>query len=151
MPPANPTGPPGAGFVSRLLAFGIDNGMVALSAQAGLWFLSSLQQAFLGWRDWSLNLAGLLPFMLPPLAAAYNVVCWWLLGYTPGKWFLGLRVVSTRGARLTLLQCLVRFAGYFVSAIPFYFGFWIVLRSPGREAWHDRLAGTRVVYASRET
>jgi uncharacterized RDD family membrane protein YckC len=39
-------------------------------------------------------------------------------------------------------------AGYLLSALPFYLGFlWIL--GPERRGFHDRLAGTEVIYARR--
>src|SRR5207249_7158788 len=42
-------------------------------------------------------------------------------------------------------RALVRYLGYFVSSAPALLGFlWVILDSR-HEAWHDKLAGTRVV------
>ena len=78
------------------------------------------------------------------------------LGATPGKFALGLRVVSPDGGRPTLRQALIREAFTVVGAIPFLgpllalaaWG-WIlatIRANPLRQGKHDQLAGgTRVV------
>jgi uncharacterized RDD family membrane protein YckC len=94
------------------------------------------------------DLGALLLGLLPIAAAAYHVVFWWTLGQTPGKWFFGVKVVAQGGGRLPLWRCVVRIAGYAVSALPCYLGFlWVLGRE--RLTWHDRLARSEVVYVAR--
>ena len=65
---------------------------------------------------------------------------------TIGKNIMGIRLVSGAGDELNVGTSFLRWAGYFVSALPFFFGFcWALLDVEGR-TWHDRLAGTKVVY-----
>jgi uncharacterized RDD family membrane protein YckC len=45
-----------------------------------------------------------------PLAFAYSVLCHRLLGQTPGKWLLGIRVESASGGRVTWKAACIRFA-----------------------------------------
>jgi uncharacterized RDD family membrane protein YckC len=81
------------------------------------------------------------------LVPAYHVLFWSIAGRTPGKWLLGLRVV--RGATGTspgLLRAAARFAAYTVSIAPLFAGVLAIAFDPRRRAWHDRLAGTLVVY-----
>ena len=65
---------------------------------------------------------------------------------TPGKMLLSLRVVDAKtGNSLSVGQSLVRYAGYFVSAIPFCLGLiWVGIDSK-KQGWHDKIAGTVVV------
>jgi uncharacterized RDD family membrane protein YckC len=60
---------------------------------------------------------------------------------------LGIRVVSLDGSGLTLWQALRPFIGYFLSALAIYVGYLWVLIDNRRQGWHDKLAGTIVVYA----
>lgn len=67
-------------------------------------------------------------------------------GQTIGKKIMGIRLESSRDSGLNLGIFFLRWVGYIASAIPFFFGFlWALLDVEGR-TWHDRLAGTRVVY-----
>jgi uncharacterized RDD family membrane protein YckC len=76
----------------------------------------------------------------------YYLFFWTLLGYTPGKFLLGLKIVRRNGSKLGLGRAIVRFIGYWISIIPLGLGFiWIILDSK-REGWHDKLAGTHVIY-----
>ena len=82
------------------------------------------------------------------ITSLYNIVFWRFGGQTPGKWLLGLRVVALGGGRVGIGRAALRFAGYLLSALPFYLGFLWVL-GPERRGFHDRLAGTEVVYTRR--
>ncbi len=150
-----------AGFVSRAIAFIID--IVAMTVT--LVVSIALAQAVLGF----FTLYGLLgqritdsaPFQtvvgvaLAVLGAAiaigYPVGFWVLLGQTPGKLLLGVRIAQVTGKPLTIRRALLRYLGYFLSAIPLGLGFLWVLMDEHRQGWHDKLAGTYVVYDSRST
>lgn len=96
-------------------------------------------------REWLLHAAGILGIWIAAWYA-YFVVGWGLVGATPGKAILGLRVVDHRrrfpvGAGRALL----RLAAYSVSAVTLGLGHLLVLLRRDRRALHDILAGTRVV------
>lgn len=85
----------------------------------------------------------LLTWILPVVA----VIWFWVAKQaTPGKMLLSLRVVDAKtGSSLSVAQSLVRYLGYFVSAIPFCLGlFWVGFDSK-KQGWHDKIAGTVVV------
>lgn len=95
------------------------------------------------------------------LAAALAVLAYFalfdaMMGGTPGKRMLGLRVIGPHGGFPTLQQAIVREAFTVVGAIPFVGGLlaivvwiWILVSihsSPLRQGKHDLLAGgTRVI------
>lgn len=79
---------------------------------------------------------------LPPL---YDILFWALIGQTPGKMLLGVRVVRTDGRPLTLKVAIVRYLGYFLSVF-LLLGFAWVLVDNRRQGWHDKLARTVVIY-----
>lgn len=81
------------------------------------------------------------------LALSYNVFWLATIGRTPGKYVMGLRVVTVRGGRLNIFRALLRTVGYSVSGIvTLFFGFLMVLIDSRRQALHDKLAQTCVVY-----
>ncbi len=77
---------------------------------------------------------------------AVLVIFFWAWRGTPGKLILGLLVVDARtGAKLDLLQAVIRYLGYFVSTLPLCLGFlWIAFDSR-KQGFHDKLARTLVV------
>jgi len=137
-----------AGFVSRLAAFAVDLVVLAVGTSATVWVVEAMEALLapitpFGIRERALAL--LVPF-LPLVYLAYYAGSWTLTGRTLGKRLLGLRVVATDGGPVSLARAVARFAGYLISALPGYAGFLWVLVDPERRGWHDRLAGTRVVY-----
>jgi hypothetical protein len=65
----------------------------------------------------------------------------------PAKRLIGLRVVSYHHKRIPLWRAVLRYLGYYISALPFGLGFLWILIDDRRMAWHDKLAGTCVLYA----
>jgi uncharacterized RDD family membrane protein YckC len=144
-----------AGFVTRLVAFFIDQVILAtivavLTAIVGIVFQSFRLGQLLGTGDLTLQLA------LIPLGSAslllnfvYYVGFWLLAGQTPGKAFLGVAVVRADGGRLRAGAAIVRWLGYWLSGILFLGYLWILVDNR-RQAWHDKLARTLVVYRGQD-
>ncbi len=88
------------------------------------------------------------------LAAAdllYFAGLWALRGRTPGQSLLKLAVVRRGvppGAGIGWSAGILRFVFFVLGTVPLYAGWWIALFSDDRLAWHDRVAGTRVVRTS---
>lgn len=78
----------------------------------------------------------------------YFLVLSTVLRRTPGKWALGLRVVSAEtGERVGVGQHLGRTFASLISLLTFLIGyFWLVV-SRKRQTFHDKLASTLVVRA----
>jgi uncharacterized RDD family membrane protein YckC len=137
---------PRAGFVSRLGAFGVDAVILALSLRSTAWILAGTARTLRRFAP-PVDLGALLLAGTPLVVAIYLVAFWTVLGQTPGKWLLGVKVVANGGGPIGLRRSLVRLFGYLVSALPCYLGFFWIL-GPQRRGWHDRLAGTEVVYVA---
>ena len=161
-PPDSLRGHP-AGFVTRYVAFLLDVLVVAI---ASFLFITSLrvtldffgintllasaaesrpaaQQTVVlgGVVRWLITIAGgFLTF------GVYSIAAWLLVGKTVGKALMGLRVLGQDGRRLTFSQALIRALGYYVSGLALFIGFLWVLADDRRQAWHDKLARTIVVY-----
>jgi len=140
-----------AGFVTRLVAFFIDQVIVAtvlslFTAIAGVLFQSFRLDQLLGTGDLTLELT-LIPLGAAGLAFSffYYVGFWLLAGQTPGKAILGLVIIRTDGRRLRLWAAIVRWLGYWLSSILFLGYLWILVDNR-RQAWHDKLARTLVVH-----
>jgi len=135
-----------AGFVSRMGAFVVDAAIVAVVLRTTVWILEGTAETLRKFAP-PVDLGSFVLGLAPLLIAIYLVAFWAVLGQTPGKWLLGVKIVATGGGPVGLRRALVRLVGYVVSAIPCYVGFlWIL--GPQRRAWHDRLAGTEVVYVA---
>lgn len=150
-----------AGFVSRLIAFVVDVLIISgigtiITISVGL-ILSFFNLDLVGSAPTVgegvlirvpavilVSAGSILSFVL---VNGYPLFFWLLAGQTPGKAFLGLRVVSSEGRPLRLRQALRRLVGYWLSALPLFAGFLWVLIDDGRRGWHDKFAGTKVVYA----
>jgi uncharacterized RDD family membrane protein YckC len=76
----------------------------------------------------------------------YFVVGWGLMGATPGKWALGLRIMDYRQqSPIGASRAFLRLAAYCVSSVTFEWGHLLMLIRNDNRALHDILAGTRVV------
>ena len=144
-----------AGFVTRLVAFFVDQVILAmvvaiLTAIVGIVFQSFRLGQLLGTGDLTLQLA-LIPLGSASLLLSfgYYVGFWLLAGQTPGKAFLGVAVVRDDGGRLRAGAAIVRWLGYWLSGILFLGYLWILVDNR-RQAWHDKLAHTLVVYRGRD-
>ena len=141
-----------AGFTSRLIAFIVDVALISLTLAASAWLINTANAIF---QIEDLIILGRLEGLRLAIAGGittlyvvgYNVFFWVLAGQTPGQRLLGLRVLSTAGQKPSLWHALWRLLGYFVSALPLYLGFLWILIDDARRGWHDKLAGTCVIYA----
>jgi uncharacterized RDD family membrane protein YckC len=137
-----------AGVVSRLIAYIIDLVVISVVVVGTTWFVNTVQ-ATLGLRSLINDnatrfvLGGLAVLLL---AGIYFVFFWTLTGQTPGKMIMGVRVVTLDGEPLSLGRSIRRAFGYLVSALIFYLGFIWILIDNRRQGWHDKLAGTCVIY-----
>ncbi len=135
-----------AGFVSRASAFAIDAVLVTVTLGLIGLVIVSITDLFDRFLPRDVRFDAIYLIAIPFLVAIYYVGMWTLAGATVGKWILGLRVVRADGYPPTFLRSLIRFIGYFLSAIVFFLGFLWVLVDEEHRAWHDDLAGTWVVY-----
>ncbi|HSG17533.1 MAG TPA: RDD family protein [Anaerolineae bacterium] len=143
-----------AGFVSRLLALVLDVGLVILVLALGSSLLTTAIDV-LGLREWfdtTVGSTGLFTSLFAvvngmAIVVSYLVLFWLLTGQTLGMMLMGLRVVSRGGGRVTLWRAILRIIGFLLFASIFLIGFLWVLGDDKRQALHDKLAGTYVVYA----
>jgi len=82
---------------------------------------------------------GLLPFLYFSLSIYY-----WR-GQTPGKYLLGLRVISLYHQHLGWWHSIERSLGYFASVLEFGLGFVQVFWNPNRMTLHDKIGETIVI------
>ncbi len=144
-----------AGFASRSIAFVADL-VLASAILLAMGLFVQLLGTYFPVNRWLVHIVspGAAEQARSPIALAvailvyalYSGASWALLGQTPGKALLGLRVVRANGQRLSVSRSLLRFAAYWVSALPLFLGFLWILVDDDRRGWHDKIADTRVIY-----
>ena len=136
-----------AGFVTRLLAYVLDLGVVAGILSLGGWIAVLVDDMLerVGLAP-NITLTTIYVVMIPFLIILYFVMFWALTGRTIGKWFLGLKVVAADGRPPSIGHSIIRALGYGLSALAFWVGYAWVLIDDERQAWHDHMARTWVVY-----
>lgn len=148
-----------AGFVTRLFAFIIDTvlvttfvSLVGLSLSLILRFFNIHLLDVMGDFYWRGGLLRSVVIFVSGfgftflVALIYHTTFWTLAGKTLGKALMGIRVIGPKGAPLSFGRALRRYLGYWLSAIPLFLGYFWVLITDERAAWHDLFAGTRVIY-----
>ena len=146
MPSDPQTGRP-AGFFTRLEAFIIDLLVILLGSLAAIGLFELIIKFFIlpftrvNWTRGTYS-----PLISLLITLVYFSFFWWLLGFTPGKFLLGLKIIRLDGRNLGLGRSILRFFGYWLSAIVLGLGFiWIIFDSR-RQGWHDKLVNTQVIY-----
>jgi uncharacterized RDD family membrane protein YckC len=133
------------GFWKRLVATVIDILILlvvivpALLAIYGLEYLRQAQQGgFAGIWDFALQV------VVPAIAA---ILFWKYRGATPGKMAISARIVdaTTRKAPTTG-KLVLRYVAYLASTLPFGLGFLWIGIDRKKQGFHDKIAGTVVVY-----
>jgi len=79
------------------------------------------------------------------LCFGYFTLFYFLVGQTPGKMLMGLRVESAGGNPLTFGQAFLRSVGGLLQLVPAGLGLIALLFNREKRGWNDLLAGTRVV------
>ena len=136
-----------AGFITRLLAYVVDVAIVAGILSIGGWLAVLVDTIFENMGlDPRIDVATIYVFMIPWIIGFYFVLFWALTGRTIGKWFMGLKIIGENGRPPNIGRSLIRLIGYGLSAIVFWMGYvWVVIDDE-RQAWHDHMAKTWVVY-----
>lgn len=132
-----------AGFWIRFAATMIDSLIISLiilpilyGVYGGSYFTSSSLTK--GPTDFILS------YVLPIVA---TMVLWMKFKGTPGKTMLGLQIVDFKtGQALNLKQSIIRYLGYFLMCLPLCLGFVLIAFDKHKRGWHDKLAGSAVVY-----
>ena len=135
-----------AGFVSRLLAYFIDISVLAVTLVAFGWFINTVEALFpLDFLPGGVFRVLIASFIGFALVFGYFIFFWTLIGQTPGKMLLGLRVVSVHGGSVSPWQSIRRIGGYIISYVLFLGYLWILIDNR-RQGWHDKIANTYVIY-----
>jgi uncharacterized RDD family membrane protein YckC len=140
------------GLVTRALAAAVDLALIsaALSIASGL--VASIVPAATGGSDglsiWGLLSFGLIGFFL---GGSAFVAFWALVGQTPGMRLLSIHLEASGSREIGLRRAVRRLLAVPLALVPAGLGFLAILLSPERRGWHDRIAGTTVVYDEEAT
>jgi uncharacterized RDD family membrane protein YckC len=137
-----------AGFISRLEAFIVDLIILAVATYLANFGFDLVYRFFvtLFFRNAPALSGQFTPFISIFIVLAYFIYFWDIIGATPGKIIFGLKICRLDGGDVTFVRSVVRFIGYWISAIPFFLGFIWILFDKGRQSWHDKMADTHVIY-----
>ena len=131
-----------AGLTTRAVAGAVDIGLLVVFVT----LTSSIFASILGlFTDKNLSAVWVAVFsVLGVLVCGLIVIGFWVLaGQTPGMRFLSIRLEPPDP---TFKQALKRLLAIPVALGFFGLGFLAIVRDPRRRGWHDRFAGTEVVY-----
>jgi len=86
-------------------------------------------------------------YLTASLLAGMTYFTWFhgIVGRTPGKMLLGLRVIQASGDPITPGIAFLRWVGYLISGPIFCLGFLWVAFDGRKQGWHDKIAATLVI------
>ncbi len=131
------------GFWKRLWASIIDVLILIVVTFPLLWWLYgpsyfTTPGSYKGLADIIIN------YVLPAIAV---ILFWKFRGATPGKMLISARIVdAATGAKPSTKQLIGRYFAYIVSTLPLGLGFLWIAFDARKQSWHDKLAGTVVIY-----
>ncbi|MGD9390108.1 MAG: RDD family protein [Thioalkalispiraceae bacterium] len=140
-----------AGFWRRLVALLLDLVLFYLVSAPFMYLMIGHDYLFwLAGNEFQLQNVSSVPFFLLDLVLLVCVFVFWItLSATPGKMVMGCQIVDANSLEpIRYKQALIRLLGYFVSALPVYLGFAWAAFDKRKQALHDKLANTLVVYQS---
>lgn len=134
-----------AGLATRSVAAAVDLGLLF----AGYSLLSSVVSSVLPYvfgGHLSLAVAIILGAVGFATGGAIFVAFWALAGRTPGMHFLQIRLIHDGSPEISVRCAVRRLFGLLLALGPAGIGYLSIARDPRRRGWHDRLAGTEVIY-----
>ena len=139
-----------AGFFVRLTAYLLDKiivGVPLVIVRMILWMLQDVDSTNILMRKifFSFTLTDVILYLV---SIAYFVLMTYFMGRTFGKRIMKLRVVSAEDRKLTFFEVAFReIIGRYLSTVILYIGYFMIGAGDQKEALHDYLADTRVVYS----
>jgi uncharacterized RDD family membrane protein YckC len=135
------------GLVTRALAGVVDLALISALLSIGSGLLASVVPAVTGGSD-GLSIWGVLTFAVVGflIGASIFTAFWALVGQTPGMRLLSIHLDADGSQEIGLRRALRRIVAVPLALLPAGLGFFAILLSPQRRGWHDRFAGTVVVY-----
>jgi uncharacterized RDD family membrane protein YckC len=135
------------GLVTRALAGAIDLALISLALSIASGVIASIVPAATGGSD-GLSIWGLLGFGAVGFLVGGSVFIafWALVGQTPAMRLLSIHLEAGGSREIGLRRSIRRLLAVPLALLPLGLGFLAILLSAERRGWHDRIAGTTVVY-----
>jgi len=112
-----------------------------LYAMYGEEYFTSTEQVYWGIGDLLMN------YVVPAIIV---IVFWTYRSATPGKIILNMKIVDAEtGEQPSTGKLIIRYLGYYVSAIPMCIGLMWVGFDERKQGWHDKLANTVVIRTNK--
>jgi len=91
---------------------------------------------------------GLWDFLLQVVLPAVAVILFWRYrGATPGKMAISAKIVDAKTAGPPATgKLILRYFAYLASTLPLFLGFLWIAFDDRKQAFHDKIAGTLVIY-----
>ena len=133
------------GFWARFAANFLDGILISIFVSPGSIWLAHETERRVGSEDWGVALA--FYSVLYILSQVILLVLWYKKQASIGKMAISAKIVDARtGKASTKNQLIGRYFAYLLSFLPLGLGFlWIAFDSK-KQGWHDKLAGTAVIY-----
>jgi uncharacterized RDD family membrane protein YckC len=135
------------GLITRALAAVVDLALISAVLSIGSGLLASIIPAVSGGSDglsiWGILTFGVVGFVI---GGSLFVAFWALVGQTPGMRFLSIHLDAHGSREIGVRRATRRLFAIPISLVPLGLGFFAILMSPERRGWHDRIAGTTVLY-----
>jgi len=137
-----------AGLVTRIAAAAIDLGLLSIFFSLTSAVLSAIVPTVFGESSDGISPALFITLVSVGVvfAGSLFVSFWTLIGQTPGMRFLGIRLQYEGQNEIPFKVANRRIFAIPLSVIPLGLGFLAILVNPERRGWHDRMAGTEVIY-----
>ena len=104
-------------------------------------YFTSTEQVYWGIGDLLMN------YVVPAIIV---IVFWTYRSATPGKIILNMKIVDAEtGEQPSTGKLIIRYLGYYVSAIPMCIGLMWVGFDERKQGWHDKLANTVVIRTNK--
>ena len=133
------------GFWPRVAASIVDNILIILVILPLLFAIYG-QSYFLSESAVQGPLDAFISYVLPAIAV---IMFWYYKQATPGKMIFSAKIVDAKtGEKPSAGQWLIRYIGYFPSAMVLGLGFLWVIWDKRKQGWHDKMAGTVVIRLS---
>ncbi|MDQ3608229.1 MAG: RDD family protein, partial [Actinomycetota bacterium] len=135
------------GLVTRAAASAMDLALLSVALSFAFGQLASLIPAATGGGA-GLPLLGVLGYgaLAVVIGGSVFAAFWALVGQTPGMRLLSIHLEHNGSREIGLRCALKRLFAIPLALLPAGLGFLAILLSSTRRGWHDRLAGTMVVY-----